>query len=240
MRVPPAVVLALAALALAGCETTHEKSARLERAAHRKGVAANAQGLKITSPSRTITVHSALALHTSEGTAAAVTLTNTAGAEREVPLLISVAQSGAHAVSNSEPGLARSLTSVAYVPAHGSAVWVDDQIALTGTPGAVTAKVGEGKPAGGRPPAIVLGAHHLEKEPGGEVLVATLSNRSALPQHELAIYALARRGGHTVAAGRGVVNALDAGATAKVQIFLVGGSAQGAQLTLSAPPSTFG
>ena len=152
MRVPPAVVLALAALALAGCETTQEKSARLERAAHRKGVVANAQGLKITSPSKTITVRSALALHTPEGTAAAVTLTNSAGAQREVPLLISVAQGGAPAVSNSEPGLARSLTSVAYVPAHGSAVWVDDQIALTGTPGAVTAKVGEGKPAGGGPP----------------------------------------------------------------------------------------
>jgi hypothetical protein len=232
-------VLALAALALAGCETTQEKSAQLERAARRKGVAQNAPGLRIASASKTVKVSAASALHTREGTAAIVTLSNSAGAQREVPLLISVSQSGGAPVSNSEPGLARSLTSAAYVPAHGSAVWVDDQITLSGAPGAVTAKAGEGKAASGAPPRIVLGPHRLETEPGGEVLTGTVSNRSPITQHELAVYALAKRGGRTVAAGRGVVSSLAPGASSRFQIFLVGGSAAGAQLTLSAPPSTF-
>jgi hypothetical protein len=233
------VLLALAALALAGCETTQEKSAQLERAARRKGVLQNAQGLKVASASRTIEVSSASALRTSEGAVAVVTLTNHAGAQRGVPLLVSVAQSGGVAVTNSEPGLARSLTSVAYVPAHGSAVWVDDQLTLSGAPGAVTAKVGDGKPVSGAPPKIVLGPHRLEREAGGEIVAGTVTNRSQVAQHELPVYAVASRGGHTIAAGRGVVNSLPAGASESFQIFLVGGSAQGAKLTLSAHPSTF-
>jgi hypothetical protein len=232
-------VLALAALALAGCETTQEKSARLERAAHLKGVAQNAQGLKIAAASRTVKASSAIALHTGEGTAVEVTLTNSGAAQREVPLLISVAQSGGAPVTNSEPGLARSLVSSAYVPAHGTAVWVDDQLTLTGTPGAATAKAGEGKPAGGALPKIVIGPHRLEREPSGEVLTGTVSNRSTVAQHELVLYAVAARAGRTIAAGRGVVNSLPAGASSKFQVFLIGAPARGAQLTLSAPPSTF-
>jgi hypothetical protein len=232
--------LALASLALAGCETTQEKSAKLERASHRKGVAANAQGVTIARSSRTIKVLSAIVVHSAEGTAAEVTLSNAGGAQREVPLLISVGQSGAPAVTNSAPGLGRSLTSAAYLPAHGKAVWVDDQLTLTGAPGAVTARVGEGQPATGAPPKVELGAHQLEREPSGEVLSGTLTNHSSVLQHELPVYAVATRGGRTVAAGRGVVNSLGPGASSKFQIFLIGASAQGAKLTLSAPPSSFG
>ena len=240
MRLMPVPMLALACLALAGCESTQERSARLERAAHRKAVVQSASGLKIGSPSRSVEVISATALHTSEGTAVAVLLGNTGPAQREVPLLISVGQGGGPPVTNSEPGLARSLISSAYVPAHGTAVWVDDQLTLTGRPGAVEAKVGEGKPATGPAPKIELGAHRLEREPSGEALTGTVTNRSPVAQHELPVYAVATRGGRTVAAGRGVVDALAPGASGKFTIFLVGTGAQGAKLTLSAPPSTFG
>jgi len=232
--------VALVALALTGCETTQEKSAKLERAAHSKAVVQNASGLKIASASRTIKVISASALHTSEATAAAVALSNTGTAQSDVPLLISVSQSGGPAVTNAEPGLAHSLTAVAYVPAHGTAMWVDDQLTLTGTPGAVKATVGEGKPATGALPKIEVISHRLEKEPSGEAVTGTVSNRSQVAQHELPVYAVATRGGRTVAAGRGVVNTLAAGASGKFEIFLVGTSAQGAKLTLEAPPSTFG
>lgn len=231
--------MALVALALTGCETTQDKSAKLERAAHAKAVAQNAQVLKIATASRTIKVTSATALHTSEGTAAAVTLSNAGPAQREVPLLISIAQSGGPAVTNSEPGLARSLTTAAYVPAHGTAVWVDDQLTLSGAPGAVKATAGEGKTASGAAPKIEVVSHRVEKEAGGEAVTGTISNRSQVAQHELPVYAVATRGGRTVAAGRGVVNSLAPGASGKFEIFLVGTSAQGAKLTLIAPPSTF-
>jgi hypothetical protein len=232
--------LALAALALTGCETTQERSAKLERAAHSKAAVLNAKGLRITTANRTVKVLQATALHTSEGAAAEVTLVNAGAAQREVPLLISVEQSRGAPATNSEPGLARSLTSAAYVPAKGTAVWVEDQLTLTGAPGAVTVTVGEGRPAPGALPKIELGAHRLEPEGNGEIVTGTVTNRSSILQRELPVYAVARRGGRTVAAGRGIVNSLAAGATSRFQVFLVGGSAQGAKLTLSAPPSTVG
>lgn len=231
-------LLALGAcLALTGCETTQEKSAKLERAHHKSTVAG--QGLAISKASSTIEVLTATALHTSEGTAVAVTVANSGSAQREVPLLISVKQSGGSPVANAEPGLAHSLTSIAYVPSHGKAVWVDDQLTLTGTPGAATAEVGDGKPATGAVPKIAIGAHKLERETGGELVTGTVTNGSTVDQHELVVYATATRRGHTLAAGRAVIASLTAGATSKFQIFLIGSSAAGAQLTLSAPPSTF-
>ena len=229
--------LAVACLTLIGCETTQEKSAKLERA-HRK-VAVAPRGLRIAQASQSIRVLSATALSTTEGTAAVVTLANSGSSQREVPLLISVKQSGGATVTNSESGLARSLTSVAYLPAHATVVWVDDQLTLVGRPGAVTATVGEGKPATGILPKITLGGHRLEKEPSGEVLSGTLSNGSSVAQHELVVYAVATRGGRPVAAGRAVIASVAAGASSDFQIFLIGGSAQGTQLRLSAPPSTF-
>lgn len=240
IRLPAAGVLALACLALAGCETTQEKSAALEKAAKSKAVARNATGLRITAVSPTIKALTATALHSSEGTAVAVELINGSGAAREVPLLVSVAEgSRAGAYTNSAPGLARSLTSLSYVPAHGRAVWVDDQVQLAGTPGRVTAKVGGAKPARTSPPAIAILSHKLETEPGGgQAVTGTVANRSHVDQHELVIYALAKKSGRVLAAGRSVLALLGAGATGRFQIFLLGGSASGAQLTLSAPPST--
>jgi hypothetical protein len=231
--------LALACLALAGCESTQEKSARLEKVSKRRAVAANAAGLHIATPSKTIHVVSATALR-GEAPTVAVTLRNTGGAQREVPVEVSVAQSGGPAYANTAPGLARSLVSLAYVPAHGTAVWVDDQVTLTGDPGAASAKVGDGKPAAAAAAGVVIGSHKLESEAGGgEVVTGTVANRSGGEQHELAVYAVARRGGRVVAAGRAIVSALAPGGSERFQIFLTG-SARGAQLTLAAPAAPAG
>lgn len=228
----------LAAGSLSACETTQEKSARLEKAAKLKKATVAASGLKIASVSRTITAVSATSVHSSEGTAVAVELANHSTAAREVPILISVAEGSTAGYTNSAPGLARSLTSLSYVPAHGRASWVDDQV--TGTGGRVTATVGAAKPATGPPPAIAVVSHKLEEEPGGgEAVTGTVANRSKLDQHELVVYAIAKRGPTVVAAGRAVVPLLTAGATAHFQIFLLGSGAKGAQITLSAPPSSF-
>jgi hypothetical protein len=233
------LALALAALALTGCETTQEKSRKIEIRKRAEAKAPIAKGLEIAKPSRSISVNSAVAFHSTEGSAAAVILRNHGAAQREVPLLISVAQNGAPPATNGEPGIGRSLTSATFVPAHGTAVWVDDQLTLSGTPGKVTVTVGEGKPARGAVPKIEIVSHRIEKEGSSETITGTVANHSAVSQHELAVYALATRGGRTVAAGRGVVNLLAAGASSKFQIFLDGAPTSGAKLTLLAPPSTF-
>lgn len=233
------LTLALAALALTGCESTQERSAELERVAKHKRAAVAASGLRITVPSRTIQPVLAVALHDQEGNAVALELRNSGRAEREVPLEITVGQSAGTPYANTEPGLAPSLTSVGFVPAHGTAIWVDDQVTLTGSAGAVSAEAGDGK-AAGPAPAISLGPHQLESEDGSESVTGTVANRSTVEQHELAVYALAERSGRIVSAGRAVIASLAPGASAKYQAFLVGGSAHGAQLIVSAPPRTFG
>jgi hypothetical protein len=91
----------------------------------------------------------------------------------------------------------------------------------------------------GAVPKIKLGAHKLEKESGEEVLAGTVTNGSSVTQHELVVYATATQGSRTIAAGRAVITSLASGAKSNFQIFLIGAPAKGAQLSVSAPPSTF-
>lgn len=234
-------VLALAALALAGCETTQEKSARLERQAlgSKSSGAPAATGLSITHPSASIKVVSAAAVHDSEGAAIVVTLRN-AGArtQKEVPLLVRV-NGGTGSYSNAAQGLAPSLVRAALVPAHGETIWVDDQVQATEASGSVSAEPGEGSRVAGSAPQIVIGTHKLETDPGGSAVVkGNVSNRSAVTQKELVVYVVASRGGKVVAAGRGVLANLAAGASSPFEVFLIGQPA-GASLALAAPPTTF-
>ncbi len=240
MRLPAALALALTALALIGCESSQERSAQLEKVAHRKRLAQSKQELRVTSPSRSLKAATAAVVTSSEGSAVVVTVRNSGGAQREAPLEFSVAQSGGAAVTNTGPGLARSLVSVPYVPAHGTAVWVDDQVTLAGRPGAVTAKLGDGRRTTANPPQIALGPHHSEQEGSGEAITGMVTNDSAVEQKELVVYAVASRGSKVLAAGRAVIAALGAHSSASYTVFLLGGSAKGARLTLSAPPTTFG
>ena len=234
----------LAALALTGCETTQERSAKLERTALR--VAAQKhhaeQVLDVTEPSAVIKVVSSAVVHNSEGTAVAVLLRNdSATAQREVPLAVKVlAADGATLYTNETPGLSTSLRRVALIPAHGQATWVDDQVQTTGTPSSASAEAGEGTRAGAAP-QIVLSGQRLGEEAGGiGVVTGTVANHSTIAQHELLIDATASAGGRVLAAGRALITSLAPGASSSFQIFLIGSAPKGATLTVSAPPTTFG
>ena len=238
-------MLVLAAVSLSACETTAEKSARLEEIALKKqaNLPLGARGLKITKASRNVQVVEAVALHSSEGAAVAVELRNrSARGQVQVPLLIHVTGAGgASLYSNSTPGLATSLVSAAYLPPHGTVVWVDDQIQATAAPEHLATTVGEGKPASGAVPEVQVASWRIEREPGGVAVVAgTVANHSKIAQQELVVTALADRSGHTVAAGRAVIAELPAGAMSRFQIFLVGASPAGAKLSVAVSPSTLG
>lgn len=247
-------VLVLAALAcvlegtLTGCETSAQKSAKLEKAAKREAAVAKRhqalvrKGLSIAHESSKITVSATAVVHSSEGTAAVVTLRNMSPtAQRDVPIEIAVkSASGATIYTNRISGLASALVSVPLLPAHGTTTWIDDQIEATGVPASVSARVGEGETVTGALPVIsVQGAHLLNDEASGLEDEGTLTNHSAVAQRELVLYAVARRAGHVVAAGRAVIPQVAVGGLARFQVFFIG-SPQGAQLELSAPASTTG
>ena len=235
------VALVLVALALTGCETTAEKSAKLEKQAKRVTLVKQ-KGLSIGRQSTVVKVASATIVHGSEGAAAVLTLRNSSSrALREVPIAISVKDGGgASLYTNDVPGLASTLTSAALLPAHGRITWIDDQIQASATAKSVSAKIGEGAPVAGTLPQIeITGAHLYEDPANGTGAEGTVTNGSRVTQQELVVYAVARRGGRIVAAGRAVVASLPAGSSVPVQVFFVG-DPKGAQLELSAPPTTLG
>jgi hypothetical protein len=230
--------LVLVAVALSGCETTQEESAKLEKTAKHFTLAH--RGLTITHASTQAQVLGATVLRSSEGAVAAVTVRNSSSHTlRAVPIAITVKGTRGQTVyENNAPGLEAGLTSISSLPAHGSVTWVDDQVPSAGEPASISAVAGEASTASGPEERIEIGALHLGEASTGETS-GTLRNRSSITQQKLVVYVLARRGGRIVAAGRAVLPEAAPGVSVPFQAFLVG-SATGAKLEASAPASTFG
>jgi hypothetical protein len=237
------LALALAGTALAAslsaCETTAEKSAKLEKAAHHTHLAE--KGLTIGRSSGEVHVLSATIVHGHEGNAAVVTLqSDSAHALRAVPIAITVKDAhGATLFQNNAAGLEPALTSLGSLAAHGRATWIDDQILVSGTPGSVSAIVGEAPSVSGSLPRIEVQGVHASEEGGTQGAAGIVRNDSSVMQQNLVVYVLARRGNQVVAAGRAVLPEVGAGASLPFQAFFVGSPA-GAHLQASAPASTFG
>jgi hypothetical protein len=236
--------LALLALTLAGCQSTQEKSARLEKAAklHERAAGPTARGLSIARPSKVVKVLATAVVHSSEGTAATVTLRNSSARPlRNVPIEIHVRDAhGASIYANDIPGLGAPLTSVALLPAHGELTWVDDQIQVADTPASVVALVGEAPTVSGSAPRLAIsGGHVVEDATNGPGAVGSLVNPSALAQSEVVVYAVARRGAKIVGAGRAVLPEVPAHGSVPFQLYFIG-QARGARLEFSAPATTFG
>jgi hypothetical protein len=242
------LALALAALALTGCETTQEKAAKLEKIAarHEREAAKNGKvaqrGLSIQRESTKIRARATSVLRSPEGAAAVVSLINSsATAMRNVPIEITVKSSGGSTVyTNNTPGLSPALVAAPLLAARGQMIWIDDQIQANGTPTAVSAKVGEGEAVTGAIPRLsVQGAHLFEDPTNGPGAEGDVVNHSSVAQRELVVYAVARRGAAIVAAGRAILPEVPAGASTRFQIFFIG-DPRGAKLEVNAPPSTLG
>jgi hypothetical protein len=233
--------LLLLALTLAGCESNVERSAHLAKLAHHHHVQ---QGLSIAHISADVEVVETTVLRGAEGAAVAVVrMRNRAPrALREVPIAITVKDTGGRTLyQNNAPGLEATLTSLASLPAHGEATWVDDQVQASSAPASASAIVGEAPAASGPLPRIeVAGLHPGEESAtGGRNVAGTVRNRSGVTQQSLVIYVLAKRDSKIVAAGRAQLAEVTAGASVPFQAFLVG-SSSGGKLEASAPPTTLG
>jgi hypothetical protein len=232
-------VLVTIALVGTGCESTQEKSAMLEKAAHHTRLAE--RGLSVVRQSTDVSVLGTVLVHDSEGAAAVVTLRNDSPrALRDVPIAITVKNaSGSTIFQNDAPGLEAALTSLGSLPAHGVASWVDDQVPATGAPASVTAIVGEPPAASGLLPLVEVAGIHPSEESGSATAAGTVHNRSNITQQSLVVYVVARRGGGIVAAGRAILPEVAPGASVPFQAFLVG-SSHGASLQVTAPATRVG
>lgn len=235
----PFAGLALVALLLlvAGCESTQDKSARLEREGG--GSLAGQKGVVVSKQSNDVKVLSTDVIQDENGTAAVVRMRNTGKtALAQVPVSIDVrARAGSSVFRNNQPGLEPALVRVPLLRAREEFTWVNDQIAAGEKPRAVRAKVGEAQAVRSAPPRVTVTAPHLEQDPvSGVAAVGFVANRSRIDQRKLVVFAVARRGGRVVAAGRAQINRLKAGKRARYTVFFIG-NPRGARITLEAPPT---
>ena len=241
-RIGVVLVLATLTLATVGCESSQEKSAQLEKVAkveRARHPTQASRGLSITQTSREVQVVATQVLSSPEGTAAVVTLRNTSPhALRNVPIAITVKNAaGGTLYQNNAPGLEAGLTSVPLVAPGAQATWVDDQVQVTGTPTSVSALVGEAPQAPANVPKVSVAGVHSTEEGGSAGAAGTVANDSTVAQQGLVVYAVARRGRRIVAAGRAVLSEVAAHRSSAFQVLFIG-SAAGAKLEVSAPPST--
>lgn len=231
-----ALVLAGVALLVVGCESTQDKSARL---AKEGGPVSVEKGLRITRESRDVKVGGTRVLNDRNGTAAVVEVRNTGKRTLvDVPLAIDVLARGKSVFRNDAPGLEPSLVSVAALRPGERLTWVNDQVLVPGSK--LEAKAGAPRTEAPRElPKIEIGPPRVGGDPtSGLAVEGKLTNRSDVLQRKLVIYAVARRGGKVVAAGRGQIERLRPRKPTAYQVFFIG-NPKGAQVELAAPPTTF-
>ena len=230
------LLLAAGALIAAGCESTQDTSARLSKTG---GAATKEKGLAVRSQSKDVKVTGTAVLADPNGSAVVVELRNREARPLvKVPVAIDVGDGRRSIFKNDAPGLAPSLVGVSVLPPRASIAWVNDQILGQGRPRSVKAKVGAD--AGGAPaqlPRIEVGPPSLVRDPtSGLAAEGRITNRSKLLQRELTLFAVARKGGRIVAAGRGQVERLKPDRTVGYQIFFIG-NPRGARIEIAAPPT---
>ena len=99
---------------------------------------------------------------------------------------------------------------VPYIPRPHATAWVNDQVLATGKPVSAKVKVGVGGvPYSGAQPDIESPSRSSRgtRSPG-LVAEGTVVNRTGEDQNRLLLYAVARKGGRVVAAGRGAIEHL--------------------------------
>jgi len=228
----------VAAIALSGCESTQDKSARLERAA--KAVKAE-KGLVVAEDAADISVQRSTVLQDPNGAAIVVELKNeSAGALVGLPISTTVEDGAKKPVyTNDTPGLDASLVSVPAIAAGETLVWVNDQATLAGEGKTVVARVGVGgKPGPSALPAMEISGLKTAEDPGGGGLtvVGSVANRSTVAQKRLVVFVVGRKGDKVVSAGRAIVEELAPGKSVTFNAFPIG-DPTGAELSASAPPT---
>jgi hypothetical protein len=239
-RVAAPVGLALAGVALVvtGCESTQDKSAAI---AAELGPVKKEKGLEIARESKDVEVLSSALLSDQNGSAVVVRLRNRSDEDLVgVPIAIDVRDAAGKSVyRNDIPGIEPALAAVPFVAAGGEVEWVHDQILASGKPASVRVTVGEGgEPFAGEPPAVSVSEPKIEGDPFSGVLAGgNVRNESGEDLERLLLYAVARRGGEIVAAGRGAIEPFkDKPKPFPYNVYFIG-DPSGADVTVSEFPS---
>ncbi len=238
---PLAIACAGVALVATGCESTQDKSARI---AAELGPVAKEKGLAISKRSKDVEVVSTTLLTDANGSAVVIELHNDSSRDlAEVPILVDVLDARGRSVyRNDIPGIEPALATVPFIPAGGEVTWVHDQVLPTGKPAKARVTVGAGGvPADGERPTVSVSEPKLEGDPyTGVAASGDVVNESGEDVERLLLYAVARKGGRIVAAGRGAIEPLkDKPKPVPYNVFFIG-EPRGAEIEVADFPTMAG
>ncbi len=234
-----AASVALASLLLVACQSTQDKSAELAK----KGstVLKEEAGLKVTKQSTEVKVVSTTVLSDVNGSAIVLGLKNDSDQTlTDVPVEVNVLDAKGRTVyTNTTPGLEPALVSMPILKPQEVSYWVNDQVLATGKPKSVKAEVGQsGSTLSGDLPEIEVGPPKLEKDPvSGLEVRGTVVNRTGTDQGKLLLYAVARKDGRIVAAGRGAIDHLKPGTKPLHYTIFFIGDPEGAEVDVRSFPA---
>jgi hypothetical protein len=232
------IVLATAVLAgvsLTACESSQDKARKIQEQAQ----AAAPKPLVIDKQDKDVKVGQTALIHDQNGDAVVVQLTNESSkALVSLPILVEVKQGKRTVYENNTAGLDFALNHVALIKPHETVYWVNDQV--TGEGKSVKVEVGEpeGKPPAGRLPQFTVSSPRAGHDFSGAKVSGTVKLDSNVDQQHLILFAVARQGGHIVAAGRGQIKDLKHDARPAPYVIYFIGNPVGAEVTIQAPPTT--
>lgn len=230
----------LAGALIAGCETTQEKSAKLEA---QGAEIAKVEKIKIGAANQSIDITQQTLLTDQYGSALVLRLKNSSPKPQvDVPLGVVVKNDKGKAIyKNDIQGLEDGLIKIPFIEGSSDGWWVNDQVLVTQKP--KSADVTIGNPEAGSPasiPEIEVSPPTLEVDPvSGMNVTGEVTNRSAIEQVDMLLFAVATRGGKVVAAGRGLIPKLKTdGKPEFYRIYFIG-DPKNADIEVVAMPSTF-
>lgn len=223
-----------------GCESTQEKSAKLEA---QGAQLAKIEKVEIGAKNRDIEVLDKVLLTDQYGTAVVLRIRNSsAQGQIDVPVGIDVKNAkGKSIFKNDVEGLEEGLQKVQIVEPNSETYWVNDQVLISEKPASVDVEIGRSDiPWPSKIPEIEMTPPELVVDPiDGYEVDGTVFNRSSVEQTDLLLYAVATKGNEVVAAGRGLIPKLkvdDKGE--KYNIYFIG-DPRGAKVDVFATPNTF-
>jgi len=242
-RTPGVAVLAALMLSpalLAGCESTQEKSAKLEA---QGAEIAKVEKIKIGAANQSIDVTQTALLTDQYGSAVVLRLKNKSPETQvEVPVGLVVKNAkGKPVYRNDTEGLEDGLIRIPIVEGGSEGWWVNDQVLASQTPKSADVTLGKSEvQPPSKLPEMNVSPPVLENDPvSGMNVTGKVTNKSGIDQIDMLLYAVATRGGEVVAGGRGLIPKLKAdGKPEFYRIYFIG-DPKNADIEVVALPSTF-
>ena len=233
---PVAASLVVLTTAVSGCATTQDANKRASIQADRTLASRKALVLNGTDP--TVQVVRTSVVPGNHGSAIVVVLRNRGDASVS-DLPIEVGRRGGDPF-NARPNVPYFQSHAPAIAAGAETTWVYVTKEKIGS-GPVYARIGEQPalaPKARDVPELDVSDASSHRGKGGSAVVAEVSNSTGIPQYGLDVYAVARRGGRYVAAGRASLTHLGVDQKAELTLNLIG-DAKGSQIQIYAPPTLF-